>query len=44
MIELQNLSFSYRKGVVTLKDVTTSFPPGLHLPLGENGAGNTTLL
>ncbi len=44
MIELQNLSFSYRKGVVTLKDVTTSFPPGIHLLLGENGAGITTLL
>ena len=44
MIKLQNLSFAYRKGVVTIKDVTTSFPPGIHLLLGENGAGKTTLL
>ena len=44
MIKLETLSFAYRKGVVTLKDVTTSFPPGIHLLLGENGAGKTTLL
>lgn len=44
MIKLENLSFAYRKDVVTLKDVTTSFAPGIHLLLGENGAGKTTLL
>lgn len=44
MIKLKNLSFAYRKGVVTLDDVTTSFQPGIHLLLGENGAGKTTLL
>lgn len=44
MINLQNLSYRYGKGVNALDDVTAQIPPGLHLLLGENGSGKTTLL
>ena len=44
MINLQNLSYRYGKGVNALDDVPAQIPPGLHLLLGENGSGKTTLL
>ncbi len=44
MIDLQNLSYSYRRGSLALSDITTRIEPGIHLLLGENGAGKTTLL
>ncbi len=44
MIELNNLTYAYRRGFVAIDDVTASVSPGIHLLLGENGAGKTTLL
>lgn len=44
MLQLNNVSYSYRKGDTALSDVSIGVPPGLHLLLGENGAGKTTLL
>lgn len=44
MIELQNLTYAYRRGSVAIDGVTVSVSPGIHLLLGENGAGKTTLL
>lgn len=44
MIELDHLSYSYRRGFVAIDDVTATVSPGIHLLLGENGAGKTTLL
>lgn len=44
MIELNNLSYRYHNGITALTDVTTRIEPGIHLLLGENGAGKTTML
>ncbi len=44
MLQLNNVSYSYRKDDQALSDVSVSVPAGLHLLLGENGAGKTTLL
>ncbi len=44
MIELNNLTYCYRRGFVAIDDVTATVAPGIHLLLGENGAGKTTLL
>lgn len=44
MIELNNLTYCYRRGFVAIDDVTATVVPGIHLLLGENGAGKTTLL
>ena len=44
MINLDRLSYKYRKGALALDDVTAEIGPGLHLLLGENGSGKTTLL
>lgn len=44
MIDLNNLTYAYRRGFVAIDDVTASVSPGIHLLLGENGAGKTTLL
>ena len=44
MIEIQNLSFSYKKTPV-FSDISLSFPEGnIYGLLGENGVGKTTLL
>ncbi|MDE6062758.1 MAG: ATP-binding cassette domain-containing protein, partial [Duncaniella sp.] len=44
MIELNHLTYTYRRGFVAIDDVTAVVSPGIHLLLGENGAGKTTLL
>ncbi len=44
MINIDNLTFSYRRGFEAIKDVTVAFNPGIHLLLGPNGSGKTTLL
>lgn len=44
MIELNHLTYAYRRGFVAIDDVTATVSPGIHLLLGENGAGKTTLL
>ena len=44
MIELKNLTYAYRRGLVAIDNVTADVPSGIHLLLGENGAGKTTLL
>lgn len=44
MVELKDVTFSYRKGVPALIDATAIIFPGINLLLGPNGAGKTTLL
>lgn len=45
MIELTNLTYRYGNGRAdALNDVTAMIGPGIHLLLGENGAGKTTML
>ncbi len=44
MIELKNLTYSYRKNVNAVDDVSATIGNGIYLLLGENGAGKTTLL
>ncbi len=44
MIRLENITFSYRKGVPALLDATGEIGPGINLLLGPNGSGKTTLL
>lgn len=44
MINLEHLSYSYRKGADAVDDATGRVTPGIWLLLGENGAGKTTLL
>lgn len=39
MIELRNLSFAYGKGRNAISDANGTINPGIHLLLGENGAG-----
>lgn len=44
MIELNNIAFSYPKGMPALIGVSASIGAGIHLLIGPNGAGKTTLL
>ena len=44
MINLEHLTYSYRKGPNAVNDATGRVTPGIWLLLGENGAGKTTLL
>lgn len=45
MIELKDIEFSYRKGASpALRGITATLPEGIHLVVGENGAGKTTML
>lgn len=44
MLQLNNVSYSYRKDDRALDGISVAVPAGLHLLLGENGAGKTTLL
>ncbi|MCM1336844.1 MAG: ABC transporter ATP-binding protein [Candidatus Amulumruptor caecigallinarius] len=44
MIELQNVTFKYRKGAEALRSVSATLHEGTYLMLGENGAGKTSLL
>lgn len=43
MIEIDHLTYAYRRGFTAINDATASIAPGIHLLLGENGAGKTTL-
>jgi len=43
-IKIENIWYSYRKGVNAMNGVTATVGPGIHLLLGPNGAGKTTLL
>ncbi len=42
-IQLENLTLRYGRKVA-LNDLTATIEPGIHLLLGENGAGKTSLL
>ena len=44
MITFNNLCYRYPKGPKALSDITAAISPGIHLLLGENGTGKTTLL
>ncbi len=45
MIQIKNISFSYRKGLPVLKNITMDLSEGkIYGLLGENGVGKTTLL
>ncbi len=44
MLRIDNLSYSYRRGVKALDSVSGTLPKGFTLLLGQNGAGKTTLL
>lgn len=44
MITFNNLCYRYPKGPEALSDITAAISPGIHLLLGENGTGKTTLL
>lgn len=44
MLRIDNLSYSYRRGVKALDNVSGTLPKGFTLLLGQNGAGKTTLL
>ncbi|MDE6859583.1 MAG: ABC transporter ATP-binding protein [Duncaniella sp.] len=44
MIELDNLKYSYYRGIIAIDNASAVVSPGIHLLLGENGAGKTTLL
>lgn len=44
MMELQNVSFTFRNGIQALRNVSAAFPEGrVTAVLGPNGAGKTTL-
>ena len=44
MITVNNLCYRYPKGPEALSDITAAISSGIHLLLGENGTGKTTLL
>lgn len=44
MITLRDASYSYRKKVEALTGITCEVHPGIHLVMGANGTGKTTLL
>lgn len=44
MIDIQNVSFTYRKGAEAIADASANLGEGIWLLLGENGAGKSTLL
>ncbi|WP_289733531.1 ATP-binding cassette domain-containing protein [Paramuribaculum intestinale] len=44
MITFNNLCYRYPKDPEALSDITAAISPGIHLLLGENGTGKTTLL
>ena len=44
MININYLSYSYKKEQNALNNINVQIEPGIHLLLGENGAGKTTLL
>lgn len=44
MLEIKNLSFSYRRNTQILHDINLTIDTGFHLLVGENGSGKTTLM
>lgn len=44
VLQLQDCSFSYRRGQSVLKEISAEFAPGRTVLLGPNGAGKSTLL
>lgn len=44
MVILDNIEFSYLKGIPVLSGITAKLRAGIYLLAGENGAGKTTLL
>lgn len=44
MLNINNVSFYYRKGFMAVDDACAGIGSGIYLLLGENGAGKTTLL
>lgn len=44
MIQLHNISYTYRHGIEAIVNASGEIGHGIHLLLGENGAGKTTLL
>ena len=43
-MELQHVTFGYRKHKPVLQDVSFTLKPGITVLLGENGSGKTTLI
>lgn len=44
MIQIRNLTYRYHNGFTALSDINCTMQGGIHLLLGENGAGKTTFL
>lgn len=44
MIQVKDLTYRYHNGFTALSDVNCTIESGIHLLLGENGAGKTTFL
>ncbi|MDE7024872.1 MAG: ABC transporter ATP-binding protein [Paramuribaculum sp.] len=44
MIQINNLTYRYHNGFTALSDVNCKISSGIHLLLGENGAGKTTFM
>lgn len=44
MLEIKDLSFSYRRNTQVLHDISLSIGTGFNLLIGENGSGKTTLM
>jgi len=44
MIKLNNISYKYRRWTEALKNVSASIGEGIHIMMGENGAGKSTML
>lgn len=44
MIQIHNLTYRYHNGFTALSDINCSISTGIHLLLGENGAGKTTFM
>lgn len=44
MIQVKDLTYRYHNGFTALSDVNCTIGSGIHLLLGENGAGKTTFL
>lgn len=44
MIQIHNLTYRYHNGFTALSDINCSISTGIHLLLGETGAGKTTFM
>jgi ABC-type bacteriocin/lantibiotic exporter with double-glycine peptidase domain len=43
-LKIEGVSKTYPNGVHALRDVTLTFPPGMFVLLGRNGAGKSTVM